>query len=253
MLVVLIGDTHGQDYEQQKAMRLCDELDAAGVISLGDYGFWPNDQFFAPAARRWVKRSKGSRFFSVVDGNHDFPGFGNRADGGYLAWSAPSPEAGKFSHLSRGTAFDLDGVRFGVLGGAVSIDRKRRALGRSYWLEEVISPADCELAVAGGPVDVWLTHDAPVAPPGFERDPEWLTKDLHLISDLRVQRERIWQVWAALRPQFVFHGHWHIAYEHRLTLPSGEFSSVRGLADGSCGPASLWVLDTDRITPGSRV
>lgn len=53
------------------------------------------------------------------------------------------------------------GVRFLGLGGAFSVDRNARKVGRSFWFEETITDEEVELACENGKdgVDVMLAHD----------------------------------------------------------------------------------------------
>jgi predicted phosphodiesterase len=240
MLIVMCGDTHGNIFAMDLAFTLADEIEAAGIIHLGDYGFWPNDQHFAARTRKWVKRT--GKFVAIVTGNHDAPGAGNKGDGGYLAWLANDVQPGTFGALERGAKFELDGVTFGALGGAISVDRARRSLGYSYWLEEAVTDEDVAKAVSNGPVDVWLTHDTVQAPPGVTPYPQWIRNDQSLYVDLLAQRERMQTVFDAVQPKLHVHGHWHMRY----TSESHGCRTVGLDADGCNG--MLAVLDTETLT-----
>lgn len=57
---------------------------------------------------------------------------------------------------------DSDAKRYSWLAlGAISVARRWRTPGRSWWAEERISRNDADAAIAGGPVNVMVSHDAP--------------------------------------------------------------------------------------------
>jgi predicted phosphodiesterase len=235
MRILLIGDSHGNYPFVKQAMELAVSAECELAISLGDFGFWPT----SPTARgkRFDNRVKklvktlGIPLW-VIDGNHDFPGV-EPGDGGYK-WV--TDVGGDFQHLSRGSTFDLAGVRFGIMGGAISVDRGRRTLGRSYWIEEMVNDLDVERAVNNGRVDVWLTHDAVGLPPTIEPRP-WPP---HLQADLNVQAEKMRTVFNAVKPQLHVHGHFH----YRYSAPTA-YGKVIGLDYEKS--AALYVLDTEQL------
>ena len=231
--VMLIGDSHGNYGFLVQALEAAVTAECDLAISLGDFGFWPQNP-----------QAKGKRFDNkvkkvaqtleiplwVIDGNHDFPG-AVRGDGGYR-WVTDVD--GDFQHVSRGSVRDIDGVRFGFMGGAVSIDRGGRTLDRSYWVEEMVTEDDVERAVENGLVDVWLTHDAVGVPPVLE--PRVWKRDLEY--DLRVQRERMQEVFNALKPRLHVHGHFHVRY----SAPT-PYGAVVGL--GCENSSALYLIDTE--------
>jgi predicted phosphodiesterase len=246
MHILFVGDTHGSFWAMKRAFELAEEADADLIISVGDFGFWPKDSSgFCSRLRKLVKKT--GRGLWVVDGNHDFPGNGDRNDCGYLAWSTDDPKLGTFCRLNRGARFTFDGHTFAVLGGAVSIDRKRRLLGSSYWIEEMVNDADVEAVVAGGPADVFITHDSIQIPPGFMPG-RWA--DIHLDHDIRIQRERMTTAFEAVDPRLHIHGHWHHRYVSHAPSPSGSHETrTLGLAhDGREGTYALLDCETLRVS-----
>ena len=139
----------------------------------------------------------------------------------------------------RGHRWTWQGVRFLALGGAFSIDRRDRKLdsGRWGWFkEEVITAEEAQRAIAGGPADVLLTHDAPVGAlpmvAGGRYDPATLQSARH-----------VQEVASATKPKLLLHGHWHQFQQVRLP---GQETEVIGLSyDGA--RKSWLVLDLPGI------
>ena len=69
----------------------------------------------------------------------------------------------------RGAVWSWHGVRFGALGGAVSIDRSVRVENESWWSTETITDLEVDTLIARAPdgLDVPVAHDAPIIPPGI--------------------------------------------------------------------------------------
>ena len=99
---------------------------------------------------------------------------------------------------------------FLALGGAYSIDEDYRTPGKSWWATELINSEDQERAIAGGPVDVMVTHDSPegVDIPTLRR---WAP-----IPKSQANRERLLEVVKAVRPLYLTHGHYHDRYSDKL-------------------------------------
>lgn len=71
-------------------------------------------------------------------------------------------------HLMRGEIYEIQGKKVFAMGGAYSIDRAYRNLGRSWWEEELPSEEECDrawenLESRGMKVDLVITHTAPAA------------------------------------------------------------------------------------------
>lgn len=149
--------------------------------------------------------------------------------------------------LPRGGRTVIDGLTIGGLGGAYSIDQQWRTEGRDYWADEEPTPEEAEKLIAGGPVDVLLTHDAPAGVPVvgiFELAPE---------AEARANETRVLlrDVVETLHPPLVFCGHWHQRRVHQLPHASGATTTVHVLADENsrAGNAVLLWPDTLKVEP----
>ncbi|MHB8331477.1 MAG: metallophosphoesterase family protein [Candidatus Dormibacteria bacterium] len=162
--LLVAGDTHGNHLHWEHVL-----LPAArkhrvgGIVQLGDFGYWPltgeGRDYLA-----WLSAELDDDDLRIVfvDGNHE--------DHKALRQLPARPDGfvevtDRILWAPRGHRWTWQGVRFLALGGAYSIDRHERKLdsGRWGWFkEEVITPEQAKRAIAGGPADVLLTHDAPV-------------------------------------------------------------------------------------------
>lgn len=72
-------------------------------------------------------------------------------------------------HLMRGEIFIINGIKFFVFGGGISIDKAWRIEGSSWWPQEIPSYSEIENGFANlekynNTVDIVLTHAAPTIP-----------------------------------------------------------------------------------------
>jgi len=135
-------------------------------IILGDGGFlWPGNNR-TDAANYSAFAWRPFPVLSVI-GNHE-PMLGMKlpeADIGigetvYLVNKDPL-----VAYLKRGRLYLIDGIKFLVMGGALSIDQEYRIPGRSWWKEEYWSAREeaelFEMLAAGSDFDYVLTHTGP--------------------------------------------------------------------------------------------
>lgn len=76
----------------------------------------------------------------------------------------------------------MEGLVVGGLGGAFSVDYHHRTEGKDWWPNEEPTQEEAEKLVAGGPLDILITHDAPSGVP--------LKGDFQLQPELTKQAER---------------------------------------------------------------
>ena len=156
--------------------------------------------------------------------------------------------------LSRPFNFTIGGRRFLSLGGASSIDKLYRVEGYSWWPDELITDEQVEAAVAGGGVDVMLTHESPGSTPVkavqevLRANPLGIDEEARMIS--AASRVRVRQVWNSVNPKLLAHGHMHIPAGG--TTPDGRRVSSLG-ADGQQGNLAFLDLRTLELdTPSLR-
>ncbi len=191
-----------------------------------------------------------------IDGNHE----------NHRELRSQLPDESGFSpirpHLwwaPRGQRWKWHGVSFLALGGAVSLDRRMRVAGRSWWPEEATTEEDLQRAIGAGHADVMLTHDAPegVLDPDLLRirssisPARWaILKRIIGAEDLarsRANRELLRRATEAVSPRWLFHGHHHLRHESYLDLASGRKVRVIGLDRDGSGDEQWLVVDLNSL------
>lgn len=223
MRLMFIGDTHGELADMavviEKASRLCvDE-----IIQVGDWGFmWPGYDKYPRLQEMLVPVGI---VHSFIDGNHDDPRL-RTIEGGAIA--------DNISYMNRGSVKRYrGGLTIGFLGGAPSIDRKYRRPGFSWWPEEVITQGDVDMLVdsaAGEPLDILVTHDAPMLPPGIRE----ITDDPVFSVQAAESLGFVLQALKRTRAKLLIHGHYHRRYTTELAVYTGPedlfHTRIEGLA-----------------------
>lgn len=249
MRILFAGDTHCDINFVEYLFYRAVKMEADRIFVLGDFGFWPrmkDGAGFLLAIEKLAEETGVDLYWldgnhedheilnDVVDGERDqFVKFGNHT------WYSP-----------RGHVWEWDGIRFGTVGGAYSIDRDYRTLGVDWFHEELITDTDVEAALKHKDVQVMLTHDAPITVDmqmhlmGVGRRPykmDWFS------NQNRDYLETIRRAWT---PSHLFHGHWHIFYRQWL---EEDWVGTPYISMGlNCNqrPSKAWTLmDTETFNP----
>jgi len=232
MKIMLVGDSHGDSHFIAGVLEAARENDCELTIQLGDFGFWPgfHGERFLTEVHATMQRLEMPLW--VIDGNHDWPE-------GYrdFVYSPVLDFCKTVQVVMRGGTHTVGGIEVGFLGGAVSIDQEWRTPGSSWWAEESLTELDVEIALLGGPVDVMLSHDAPI-PPNIPL----LSFGSKVNNQLDIQRRRLDTVINAWKPRLHVHGHWHMRYT--CETPWGMRT---GLAHEQRPNAAIAILDTETL------
>jgi predicted phosphodiesterase len=239
--LLIAGDTHGNLDWMRTLSKLAARHGCDGVIQLGDFGFWPDQQELRVNDRlvindRWLDALAGTAEFHkvwwrVIDGNHDAHPLARAAFPAAENGVRPIRD-GVLDWADRGAVWEWCGVRFGALGGAVSIDQEWRTEGLSWWATEEITDSEVDrLIELAGPsgVDVLLTHDAPELPDGIS---PLANQMKHAACDRSLKQ--VMRAVDAVDPKILLHGHYHRRYSSvfgttRIEgLASDEQSSLHG-------------------------
>lgn len=223
------GDWHGNVLWATGRVREFADAGVADVFHAGDFGIWPGgDKFLRRVNDACVDRGVS---LWVTLGNHEDYDRVARMEADEAGWLfLPGFEGLRFA--PRGHVWARDGVLFGSLGGAGSIDVKGRVPGRSWWPGEQVLPEDVRAltdAVAGatcGRLDVLVTHDAPA---GLHR-PGKMWAPPEVLHYCWLQRVLLRDACDVVRPWSLVHGHWHDWFEDTLE-GDGYASSVWGLPE----------------------
>lgn len=248
--VAFAGDWHANQRWARKAIAHAHQERADVIVHLGDFGYHFLPSFLDPVTEALRVLQLPLLF---VDGNHEnfdtlyqYPVDEDTGLRQLTDW---------IWHLPRGFRWEWDGVRFLALGGAHSIDRKRRTPGESWWFQESVSDADVELAVAGGMADVLISHDCPtgvVIPGIIENEWRW---DLEELTSSKVHQLQIRRVVDVVQPLYIWHGHFHVNYRYAADFGYGQVR-VAGLdCDEGTRQENVEVVDLDelRVALGERL
>lgn len=170
-MICVTGDTHGEQgrflYSEGERGWTAEDV----IIVCGDWGYLFRNDY---SENRFLDDLEARPYtICFVDGNHEnFPALFSYPEEVWNGGRVHRIRKNIF-HLMRGQVFTIQGKTFFTFGGAFSIDRDIRVLGRSWWKEEIPTEAEMEegranLAKAGMKVDCIITHTAP----------GWLTKQL---------------------------------------------------------------------------
>jgi predicted phosphodiesterase len=207
----VVGDTHGDLSFACKVMKAAERDGVDTIFQVGDFGIWSrNDEgtYFLDKLNE-NSELRGVHWY-VTLGNHEnydmVEEFQASATGSFIK------VRDNITILGNKTAvFELQGVKFGSVGGAVSIDREDRTPGVSWWPQENTKYGDvqrfADLVDVVGPVDILFTHDAPdtIDFPGFIKDDPWSNGNRTMMDAVGdIARAKYW-----------FHGHYHRALSYR--------------------------------------
>jgi len=215
--MLFVGDVHGKWGELEAKLRRL-EVRGETIVQVGDFGVG----FGGPSGRMSERTGlvRLDAFLAGTDntllairGNHDDPAY----------FQGGGKHAGDYDRIRFVADYTVDvvaGRKILFVGGAVSIDRRERRAGRSYWPDEGFR-LDEQALVAADLTGLWtvVTHSAPpfvhpvVSSEGSplvqsfaQRDPTLLTE----VNDERDDLRRLYDlVVARSHPAAWLYGHFH--------------------------------------------
>jgi predicted phosphodiesterase len=212
-LVTFAGDWHGYTGQALNVINHAYVANSDIIIQLGDFGIWEGDESFLEATnRRLIKRNTDLYF---IDGNHE--NFPRLYEYPIDPATGLRPIRSNIFHLPRGFRFQIAGVRFLALGGAYSVDRNWRKLGKSWWREETLTDEDIKKALSpeDKTTDVLLTHDSPFPAPNPVTDDAYRQAQAQrifgykTIQAAKAHRAFMTPVFIQSKPRLLLHGHYH--------------------------------------------
>lgn len=202
---VVAGDLHGDTGWALRLIRAAAAAGARRIFQIGDLGVcWPGRDKYKFDRRLSRGLTPHEMTLLFIDGNHDHHPELRRL---------PIEEDGlarvreNILYLPRAGRYQYAGLRFGGLGGAYSVDKQLRTEDKDWWPDEEIAPEDVEKLVAGGSLDVLLTHDVPIDFQGLVSG--FPDLPCEVVRQADVGRRLLQSAVDQLRPAQVFAGHWH--------------------------------------------
>jgi hypothetical protein len=224
MKILIAGDWHGDTRHACKTVRRAKAAGAEIIMQVGDFGMWDHEieGFNYLDGLNDECRKNGIKVYFVA-GNHEN---WDRLD--WMEKNNPKTYQGHTvirSHIrytGRVKRWRMDDKWFQAVGGAVSIDKAGRKLGKSWWAQEAVPESVVKgLENAGRVSDYLFTHDSPTCAPHKFR----LKADL----DSQMHRQLMDRVGRVVQPKLWFHGHYHEWYENYDFMHQRGYSSVYGL------------------------
>lgn len=249
MKIMVLGDTHGETQWTKDIVKRAHRMKVEKIIQVGDFGIWTHEaegHRFLDTVNEELRRVGIKMYF--VGGNHE--------NWDHLNWfqknNAKSGDGHTYirSHIlytgrvHRWTWGEKGSEKvFQAVGGAVSVDKNWRTVGKTLWLDEEIPESVVYgLEKAGRQCDYLFTHDAPSCVPMSSLKPD---------MDSARHRGLMDRIGRAVRPNLWFHGHYHKWMEYSFMHQQG-YAFVYGL-DRDFQYYSYVLLDTetDDVTTAS--
>jgi predicted phosphodiesterase len=218
-VIAAFGDWHGDVQWGRLAINSAKREGIRTILHIGDWGVdWPGPKRGLQDTRLNKALAANDQVFVLSPGNHDCLVNINRLpvdDDGLITWRS------NIKILPKGGRTIIGGLTIGGLGGAYSVDRQFRTEGRDLWSSEEEPTIDeAKRLIAGGRVDLLLSHDVPM---GIQVTPEF-----DLPDDVRERADRtrhlLSEVVREVRPANVVSGHHHQRVVGRIVHP-GEGST----------------------------
>jgi Icc-related predicted phosphoesterase len=186
MKILVTGDIHAQVADLNQ---LINRKNPDMVICCGDFGYWPNFGYDLTNIKL-----QGTEKILWCDGNHEDH------------WSLAKRESDEIVpgiiYMPRGSTYMLpDGRTILFMGGADSIDKNRRIIGKNWFPEEIITQKDF-MNLPEVNVDIFITHTCPTE----------LVTTLALYypeKGWEPSNDALSELWKIYKPNLWFFGHWH--------------------------------------------
>jgi Calcineurin-like phosphoesterase len=243
-LVGVMGDLHGNTrWAVHEIQRICERLPDESpkiILQAGDFGVSRDTGHYTWAGKEMYRKPFLEEISDVLGENDAELWFceGNHEDHDYLDEFRATVEMpwlrSQIKWLERGLRWEWHGRTWLACGGATSIDKLLRTEGVDWFPQEEITDEQEESISAGGPADVLLSHDAPSDCPLYLPPPEsaaWLK----MVPQCEDHRDRLQRICVAVKPSYVFHGHYHCSQDRTIHAVWGKCRFVTLGCDGQQG------------------
>jgi DNA repair exonuclease SbcCD nuclease subunit len=201
--IILIGDIHGEFGSLRNKIK--NNISDAYIIQVGDFGLGFHKPNFYKDKFTWLNDvlvDKNCHLY-VIRGNHDDPS--------YFA-ETNSPES-DITLLKDYSELKLLGKSILLVGGAVSIDRRFRIEGVTWWSDEDFNlKLEHQFPYKDRQYDLVVTHTRPGVCgsfKGFDNIKHWCDQDSDLKNDLIEESQKLDYLYKMTKPKYFYYGHFH--------------------------------------------
>lgn len=201
--IILVGDIHGEFGSFRNKIK--NNISDAYIIQVGDFGLGFHKPNFYKDKFTWLNEVlvNNNCHLYVIRGNHDDPS--------YFA-ETNSPES-NITLLKDYSELELLNKKILLVGGAVSVDRRFRHEGKSWWSDEVFNlKLEDQFPYKDSQYDLVVTHTRPGvcgAFKGFDNIKYWCNQDPDLMDDLIKESEQVNYLYEKTKPKNWIYGHFH--------------------------------------------
>lgn len=202
--VVLLGDVHGEFGKIRWHLK---NISDAYIIQVGDFGvgFYKENYYKTELTSLNERLENANCHLYAIRGNHDNPDWFKETNNPF--------ELKNITLLQDYAELNLLGKSILLVGGAVSIDRKFREEGKSYWHDETFKlKLEHEFPYKDRQYDVVVTHTRPGvcgAFKGFNNIKSWCDEDPDLKNDLIEESQLLDYLYEHTKPKHWVYGHFH--------------------------------------------
>lgn len=256
-LIGVMGDVHANTaWTVRQIPLICERLRnefPKVILQAGDLGVWKDDGTFTWMGQECYRKPFLEEVTEALEANDAEMRIceGNHEDHDYLAELAEKhaelhgycdevPVTSRITWLRRGARWTWHGRTWLAVGGAVSVDKLTRTEGVNWFPQEEITGKEEFMISAAGSADVLLSHDAPADCPlnlGVPYD-LWLP----MIPRAEEHRDRLQRICVAVKPSYIFHGHYHLSQIRTVHAIWGKCRFTSLDMDGKRG--NWGILDT---------
>jgi predicted phosphodiesterase len=226
--ILIVGDTHSDAQFVSNIHTEAKRFGVKTIVQLGDFGYNFDNNVIA-SIKAWLDRDPEHQWF-WLDGNHDQHDFieGVILQSDYPGYPVPYFHERMF-YCHRGSVTEIGGKTCMFMGGAYSIDKAYRKEHISWWPQEMIRQSDVQRALElaeGRKIDVLFSHDCPTS----EFIDTWLKSEGYKVDhNSTSNRQALTYVVDSVRPQDLYHGHYHYRYDSDHVTPEGWKTHVHGV------------------------
>lgn len=238
-MILILGDIHGLLRKLMQDIKRYDITDCI-IIQVGDFGYALNERRMSDSQYRAVLRYYNNRLKSrnikmyVVRGNHDNP----KHFQGHIKYS-------NIELLPDYSIIEHEGEKILLVGGAISIDRRKRMNedlerndGWRKWFEGEQFIFDIDKIKHLRDIDIVVTHTRPsIFNISYDNIRHYLNEDNRLENDINVEAKMVYRMWEHLIQNNTirkwYYGHFHsYAHGHHMgtdfyCAPKNEFIEHR--------------------------